>query len=301
MLDTPILFLIFNRPETTTLVFEQIRIAKPKHLFIAADGPSADKHNEELNCELVRKLVLDGIDWPCEVRTLFRIQNLGCGKAVSEAITWFFEHVEQGIILEDDCLPSQDFFRFCSDMLSRYKDKDEIMEVTGTNILQGKLEQTNDSYYFSSYGSIWGWATWRRAWKHYDFDMLDFDVMKGEMLLRLKSRLDIKNWMHSFFNVYQKEIDTWDYQWVYTLWKNKGICIVPTENLILNIGFGLDATHTLGNNNFSYLKLSTVKLPLNHPKIISVNKKSDELMTKFFSSPKKNFISRIMTKLRVIK
>jgi len=167
--NTPILFLVFNRPNTTQRVFNVIRQVKPKQLFVAADGPRRDKGADEEKCEATREIVKQ-IDWDCEVKTLFREENLGCGKAVSSAITWFFENVEEGIILEDDCLPNLDFFGYCEELLDRYRDNREVMFIGGDNFQKGK-KWGDASYYFSAYNHVWGWATWKRTWDIYDFKL----------------------------------------------------------------------------------------------------------------------------------
>lgn len=164
-----VLFLIFNRLDTASRVFEAIREARPFRLYIAADGPRLHKLGELEACISVRRLVTQ-IDWPCEIHTLFREQNLGCARAVKEAIDWFFEHEEEGIILEDDCLPRPEFFSFCSEMLDRWRNNKEIMMISGTNYLFGKISSSYD-YYFSHFAAIWGWATWKRAWTQLDLSI----------------------------------------------------------------------------------------------------------------------------------
>lgn len=258
-LKTPILFIIFNRPETTKKVFEVIRQAKPKKLFIAADGPRDSKPNEKELCEKVKKIATQ-IDWDCEVKTLFREKNLGCGKAVSSAITWFFENVEEGIILEDDCLPDLSFFKFCSELLDKHRLDEKVFMISGDNFLPESL-RLKESYYFSKFAHIWGWATWRRAWKKYDFQMKDFPIFLSQKKITeiWKDRNTQKYWLEKFNEVYKHKIDTWDYQWVYTIWKNNGFSIAPNVNLISNIGFGIEGTHTL-NKNDSSANLNTNKI-----------------------------------------
>ena len=168
MFDVPILFLVFNRPETTHQVFEAIKKQRPKYLFVAADGARTDKEGEAAKCEEVRKLILENINWACEVKTLFRNENLGCGLAVSQAITWFFEQVEEGIILEDDCLPSGSFFSFCSVLLERYRNDEKVFMIGGFSLLPENTKSKYD-YFFNTFGGIWGWATWKRSWSLYEY------------------------------------------------------------------------------------------------------------------------------------
>jgi len=277
MYSTPILFLIFNRPAQTKKVLEAIREIKPRYLYIAADGPRSNKPGEDNQCAITRKLVLDSIDWDCKVVTLFRDKNLGCGKAVSEAITWFFENVEEGIILEDDCLPEKSFFTFCENLLEIYRHNEQIMHIGGSNF-QNRNHNTANSYYFSNYIHIWGWATWRRAWKLYEFNIPNTLDAKFQYLLKVKfSNIFARTfWRNNFETVGQGKIDTWDVQWVYSIYKNSGFGITPEVNLISNIGFGDDATHTTSFNARSAERPLKSLNGLHHPKKIRINKKADK-------------------------
>ena len=246
MLPTPVLFLIFNRPLHTQKVFEQIRAAKPKRLFIAADGPRMGVENDIENCKRTRSYVLENMDWDCEVRTLFRDFNLGCGVAPAEAITWFFENVEEGIILEDDCLPNPFFFKFCSELLTHYKNEERVMHISGNNFQDGNT-RGDASYYFSAYNHNWGWATWRRCWSKFEYSITDFD--RDRLSNNLNHYGFNKRERHFWVAIFEKmnekkPKDIWDYQWAYAIWKNEGVSILPNENLVINIGFGSDATHT---------------------------------------------------------
>ena len=243
-----ILFIIFNRPETTQKVFGQIKKAKPKRLFIAADGPRGEKIGEKELCEKTRKIATD-IDWPCEIKTLFREKNLGCRVAVSGAINWFFENVEQGIILEDDCVPNESFFTFCNQMLELYKEDDEIMMITGTNYLDEKI--IAQDYFFSKYYSIWGWATWKRAWQKYDIDMIDWPVLRKKRYLEKHLPWTQAKFYKIMFNsVYRNKVNTWDIQWVYSCIINRGLCCTPSINLVSNIGE--NGTHDEKNSPYLY-------------------------------------------------
>lgn len=247
MLETPILFLIFNRPETTQQVFNVIRKAKPKQLFVAADGPRKDKTGEKEKCEVVRKIAT-AVDWDCEVRTLFRDSNLGCGIAVSEGITWFFENVEQGIILEDDCLPDESFFYFSEILLNKYKNEPRIWHIGGSSFYDKEL---GDSYFFSAYPFIWGWATWKRAWKHYDFFLtnIDRETIHSRINDYFLTNAERKFWKKHFSRIISNNKNYWDYQWTTTIWYHNGLSILPQKNLVTNIGFGENATHTKDENS----------------------------------------------------
>ena len=244
-LSTPILLIVFNRPETTRRVLGAIRQAAPQRLFVAADGPRPGRSGEAERCAEVLKLVEEGIDWPCEVTYLRRETNLGCRRGVSSAITWFFEQISEGIILEDDCLPSASFFPFCVSMLERYRNETRVGHVGGFNCQFGH-KRGPASYYFSRYFHVWGWASWARAWRGYDVDMRDYpDFLAEGVLEKLFVRKALREfWKGNFDAVASGKIDTWDYQWVYRNLKDDRLAIVPNYNLIENIGFGEGATHT---------------------------------------------------------
>lgn len=275
MFYTPILFLIFNRPEITQRVFEEIRKQKPKFLFIAADGPRQDNKQDVEKCQVTRNLVVKGIDWDCEVKTLFRDKNLGCGIAVSEAITWFFNNVEQGIILEDDCMPHFSFFGYCETLLEKYKNNENVYGISGNNFQNGLL-RGDASYFFSNYSHIWGWASWKRAWKYYDFNLENLEGFeKSKIINKIDKRKTFKNyWILIFKKTAIKEIDTWDYQWLFTIWYNRGIMIAPNVNLISNIGFGKQATHTTLVSPFANMITQNIG-KISHPKNTKINKKAD--------------------------
>jgi hypothetical protein len=244
-LNTAVLFLVFNRLETTKQVFETIRLAKPPRLYIAADGARADREDESEKVEAVRRHILQAIDWECEVKTLFRDTNLGCKYAVSGGITWFFESEEQGIILEDDCLPSQSFFWFCENMLERYKVDQRIFLVSGYN-KQKEWKAEKNSFFFSNFGGIWGWASWKRAWDNYDIEMRDIDrfIEENHFVNLLGKKLGLLRQNAIYDNIKVHNVNTWDYQWGYSRHKNNALSCVPSKSLIENIGFGDDATHT---------------------------------------------------------
>jgi hypothetical protein len=266
-LNTPVLLLIFNRPETTRLVFAAIRQARPSRLYVAADGPRFDREGERERCDRVREIAT-AVDWPCELMTLFQETNLGCGVAVSAAIDWFFEHEAEGVILEDDCVPDKSFFRFCGEMLDRYRDNPAVMMISGEYPYE-KVDQSPQSYFFSRYIGTWGWATWARAWKCNDRSMRRWpDLRNSDWLMRVgDGHKDFRDfWTEVFDLVYRGRTDIWDYQWVYSCWLSDGITILPTRNLVKNIGFGTAATHTTGDGGWmKNLPLEALSFPLMHP------------------------------------
>lgn len=236
MFKTPILFIIFNRQDTAIRVFEKIREVKPLYLYIAADGPRHEKEGESSLCEYTRNSILSLIDWECEVKTLFRDENLGCGLSVSQAITWFFDNVEEGIILEDDCLPDLSFFYFCEILLSKYKDDCSIGMISGFSVLNSQ----KDYYFYNPFASIWGWATWSRAWNGYNLNVTVMDCLEFNKI----SNSIIRDSYLNTFNYQFIKLTTWDIQWEYHIIKNNYIKISPSKNLIQNIGY--TGTHANG-------------------------------------------------------
>ena len=240
---TPILLLIFNRPTKTQQVFDQIKKAKPKQLFVAADGPRNSVAGEAKQCEDTRK-VIEQVDWECKVMKLYREHNLGCCQAVSSAISWFFEQVDEGIILEDDCLPDQTFFWFCQEMLTRYRNNRQVMHVGGSNFQPGGTVGAGD-YYFSKLPHVWGWATWRSAWQLYDVNIARFPAFEAQSIIENvfpgKPELQ-KRFSGEFSRIYNGDWDNWDPQWIFSLFANNGLAIIPNQNLISNVGFGEGAT-----------------------------------------------------------
>lgn len=258
-LNTPVLFLVFNRPDTTRQVFEAIRQARPLKLYVAADGPRKSQPGEADRVAEVRNIATQ-VDWPCEVKTFFREENLGCKMAVSGAIDWFFENEEMGIILEDDCLPHPDFFYFCETLLHRFRLDNRVFMITGDNFQNGQ-HRGDASYYFSKYNHIWGWASWRRAWKYYQVNLSFWPEwsVSSHWKSTMPDKIEARYWFKNFDSVYRGNIDTWDYQWTACVWKNNGLTATPNVNLVSNIGFGEEATHTSASNStLAHLPVNTL-------------------------------------------
>lgn len=263
-MNSPLLFLIFNRPDLTTRVFAAIRKAKPKRLYIAADGPRDHAKHDRMRCILTRDAVMKNIDWDCEVKTLFREQNLGCGLAVSEAISWFFEHEEEGIILEDDCLPDNSFFSYCSAMLEKFRHDERVMQVQGFSMVVQELlveRTTQNQIHATRIPNIWGWATWRRAWDRYQYDVEDIDFSEFEKTQPFPSHImeSIFKGVESFKDPKLRP-DLWDVQWVFVVYAHLGYSICPALSLVENIGFS-DGTHT-GNGNYYFQYRKPEFMPL---------------------------------------
>lgn len=243
-LNTPLLLLVFHRPEETARVFAAIRAQQPRQLFIAGDGPRTTHATDVELVRLTRDIVTK-VDWPCEVQTLFHESNLGCGKAVSRAISWFFSQVEAGIILEDDCLPHADFFPYCETLLARYRDDPRVATIGGTHCLPASLSH-EQTHYASKYFQMWGWASWRRVWQHYDFKLENLAEDEWVALLARTHPITVEaSYWHQIYQALKGGlIDTWDFQMFFTCWRIGGQHIMPSKNLVSNIGHGPNATHT---------------------------------------------------------
>lgn len=299
--NIPVLFIIFNRPDTTLRVFDEIKKIKPSRLYVVADGPRENKNETELCQET--KNIIDQVDWKCKLSKNYSDVNLGCKKRVSSGIDWFFENEEQGIILEDDCLPDPTFFKFCEEMLERYRDDDRIGMVSGNNFQFGKIKNQY-SYYFSKYAHIWGWATWKRAWKNYDVRIKDWPEIKHKKVLNevFRDRKSVLYWSSIFEDVYKNKIDTWDYQWSYACFKNKYLSVMPCVNLVSNIGFGQpDSTHTKRESRFSNMQTYPLSFPLSHPVNIVNDIKSDKIAQSNNYSVLRYFIGKLLRKLKILK
>jgi hypothetical protein len=273
--STAILLVIFNRPYTTSKVFETIKRIKPKKLYIAGDGPRENFKNDFVKVNEAREIATN-VDWKCDVKTLFSKKNLGCKAGVSKGISWFFEHEEYGIILEDDCVPHKDFFLFCENLLNYYLNDNKVFSITGNNF-QNEITRGEASYYFSKILHCWGWATWRRAWKFYDGELGFWPKFKvsDEWKKIFPDAVERKYWEKIFELVHKNKINSWAYPWVASQLYRRGFTATPNVNLVSNIGFGNDATHTKSKNN-EHDNLPSKDLgEINHPKIIEIDHDAD--------------------------
>ncbi len=284
-LNTPVAFLIFNRPDTTARVFETIRAAQPPKLLVVADGPRLNTPGDADKCKAVRAII-ENIDWPCTVLTNYSDVNLGCKRRVSSGLDWVFDTVEEAIILEDDCLPDPTFFRFCQELLDKYRDDERIMMISGDNFQFGR-RRSEYSYYYSRYSHIWGWASWRRAWKHYDVEMKLWPTFKvgGWLNDCLGDARSAKYWTQTFDKVYRGTINTWDYQWTFACWMQHGLSVLPKVNLVSNVGFHADATHTAGHSSFSEMRTEPLSFPLQHPPFLVRDAVADDITQKTHVKP----------------
>jgi hypothetical protein len=290
----PVLFLVFNRIGSAKRVFSEIKRAKPKRLFIASDGARENREGEKEVVKQIRDYILENINWKCEVKTLFREKNLGCKNAVADGISWFFDNVEEGIILEDDCLPSQSFFRFCQEMLEKYRDDERVMQISGTNVNGASMDLEKD-YFFATNFNVWGWATWRRAWKLYDKKMSLWPKFKKEGWTKYfePSYLNRLKFVRTYDAVYDGKIDTWDYQWWLSCAVNNGLCVIPRLNLITNIGLTGLGTHMEADST-KILANHEMKFPLKHNPIMINRKKYQIECNRFF---RRGLIKRKLTKI----
>lgn len=298
-LQTPVALIIFNRPYTTKKVFAEIARARPQKLLIIADGPRFNHPEDARKCADVRAIVND-VDWDCEVLTSYSDINMGCKLRVSSGLDWVFNMVEEAIILEDDCVPHPTFFRFCEEMLDKYRHDDRIAMVSGDNFQFGK-KRTEHSYYFSRYTHIWGWASWRRAWEKYDVDMKTWPESHDDELLHkwLGDKKAIRYWEKIFEKVYKGKIDTWDYQWLFACWVQGALTILPNVNLVSNIGFTPEATHATYLTKFDGMKTESMRFPISYPKHVSHDFVADSITEKTMYSGQP-LLPRAINKLKQI-
>ena len=300
-LMTPVLFIIFKRPDTTIRVFEQIRMAAPPKLYVAADGPRPGIPGEAERCRQAREIIKK-VDWPCEVKTLFQKENLGCRLGAVGAVTWFFSHEPEGIVLEDDCLPELSFFRFCQETLEKYRDDLRVMMITGDNYKFGKKVGPY-SYYFSRYLNMWGWASWRRAWNLYDIKITLWpEIRDNRTLFRIfDNPREAQFWSNHYQLVYEGKIDTWDYQWGLISCLNHGITVTPNVNLVSNIGFANCASHTHNaTDKHAAIPTTAMTFPLCHPPFVATDATADRetFQTSYwYSTP---LLKRVYHKIKTI-
>jgi hypothetical protein len=262
---TPVAFFVFNRPDTTHRVFEAIRAARPRKLFVFADGPRNDRPEEAALCADVRKIT-ENVDWPCEVVRDYAEENLGCRLRMAGGITSLFEEVEEAIILEDDSLPHPTFFRFCEELLARYRNDDRVGQICGVNFQRG-LRRGDSSYYFSRYNHLWGWATWRRSWNEYDLQMSKWPSLRdgGWLYDFLRDPLLYHYWYKKFEKAYTGRIDSWDYQWNLATWSANRLAVIPSVNLVTNIGVTGRSRKDASGPNLCNIPSEELMFPLHHP------------------------------------
>ncbi|MDX6574913.1 MAG: hypothetical protein QOE96_866 [Blastocatellia bacterium] len=280
-MKTPVAFIIFNRPDRTARVFAEIAKARPAKLLVVADGPRPDHPGERELC-LATRSVLAKVDWPCEVLTNFSDTNLGCRRRVATGLDWVFEQVEEAIILEDDCLPDESFFPFCIELLERYRDDPRVGMICGSNF-QGGKRRSPESYFFGLHVTVWGWASWRRAWRNYDVEMRCWPELRDTSWLAdlLANPVAAKYWRDVFEDTFNGEFDTWDYQFFFSWWRQNSLALIPDRNLVTNIGFGSAATRTReALPSMANLPVKPIAFPLAHPADVELNREADNFSFK---------------------
>ena len=302
--ETPVLLIAWRRPQTLRLVIEAIRPVSPKWMFVACDGPDPSRPGEVEKVAETRALIDQEIDWACTIQHFYSEENLGCSLGVSRAISWFFDQVEEGIILEDDCVPHTDFFIYCSDLLNRYRADTRVWCISGSNFQSGNW-RGDGSYYFSRYNHCWGWASWRRCWKHYDGTLSTWPSLRDSGLLRsmFTDPKEILYWSSIWQKLFiENKPDSWAYRWTFTCFVNGGLTALPNVNLVSNIGFGEDATHTTGSSSLGQ-STSAIGL-INPPKFILRDATADRFTFEriFSASPRPNIVtSTVLAAKRLVR
>lgn len=284
-LKTPVVFCTFNRLDNVQRVFDKIREAKPPKLYLISDCARETVAGEKEKVQEVRNYIESHIDWPCEVKKNYAESNMGCGRRLSSGFTWVFEQEEQAIILEDDCVPDITFFQYCEEMLERYKDDDRIMLVSGNNPISSCYDYDGD-YFFSKVPFIWGWATWRRAWKYYDFDIESYPREKKNPVWHKVFPLTAYwLYMSEFDALYHHTFNIWAYQFMYSIILNDKLTIVPSKSHVINIGFQEDATNTKDIPNWMRQSIVPVNFPIKHNDTVEWNRDFDRA---YFKKASKN-------------
>lgn len=268
--QTPVAIIFFNRARPLKSVMKRVREVRPRKLFLIADGPRAHVPGDAERCDDARAVAEESIDWECDIQRCYAEHNLGCGPRPATGISWVFRQVEEAIILEDDCVPEVSFFRFCDEMLERYRDNEDIFQVCGTNYFP-LMDRSFYSYHFSRYLVCWGWATWRRAWNHFDYGMRDYDTETVTAMLEqtFEHKSSVAYWGRQFERLRAGDDSVWDLRWLYAGWRHQALGIIPRDNLVSNIGFGTDSTHTRGHAEGGFQPTQALDFPLAHPPVVA--------------------------------
>ena len=296
----PILFIVFNRADTGIQVLNQLRVVQPAKIYFAADAPRSEKgDSEKIACDKARQII-ELIDWPCEIKTYFPAENVGARQFIGDAISWMFESENEGIILEHDCLPHIDFFEYCKVLLEWYRDEDRVMHISGTQFQD--RGRSNPELQFSHYNHIWGWATWKRAWQHYDLEMrpLDLFIQHKSIQNVFPNKAEQHYWVKKLLQAQTGEIKSWDFQWTFAIWNKEGVAVIPGSNLVSNIGFGAGAIHTKDKSHFLSNR-PTYPFPINQisrPSEIKINRDSEVYDFKQVFYPP--LFQRIKNKIKLI-
>ena len=277
-MNTPVAIIIFNRPDKLRQLLKILSVVKPRELFVVADGPRDSVPEDKKKCQKTRELI-ENLEWDCKIFKNYSEVNLGCGIRPATGISWVFEYVDKAIFLEDDCIPHPSFFRFCEELLEKYKENEKIYQICGNNLQMGR-ERTPYSYYFTRHNICWGWATWKRAWRNYDMKIKKWPLLKNTSWLLdiLENKVAVQYWDKIFDKAYHpgRKIDFWDYQWRFTLWEHDGLAILPNKTLVHNIGFDESATHTFwSNHEYANMQYTEISFPLLHPPEVKINREAE--------------------------
>ncbi len=302
MTEVPVAFVIFNRPDSTRISFEKIRAAAPSTLFLISDGARPDRDGE-IDRVLEARNIAESVDWPCNLHRIYADTNMGCGRRISTGITEAFDHVDRLIVLEDDCVAGDTFFPFCAELLDRYENDRRVMAVSGNNFQRGVI-RGDASYYFSKYPHCWGWATWRRAWQHFDLSIPNWPDFRdcGGLSAICSSVRECAYWTQIFDKVYAGKSQSWAFPWTLATWMQSGLTVLPQVNLVTNIGFGSDATHTRRANKFSRLPIQSIDT-IFHPRWMSRHRQADDFTDDyvFSGAVRRGPLKRIENTIRALR
>lgn len=271
----PIIFMLFRRPVETQKVFDRIRQARPRQLFVVGDGA---RNPEEAQLVQATRRIVEQVDWECDVRTSYATENMGLSERFRTGLSWAFSMVDQAVILEDDCVPDLTFFRFCQELLVRFRENERVMAIGGVNFHSHRYCPPT-SYYFARYSRIWGWATWARAWQHYDPAMTAFSQdPDGWTRAHFSNPREARYYRDIWSRVLAGEINSWGYRWSYSLINRDGLSALPSHNLVTNIGWGELATHTSKISPLAYVPAQPMSFPMTHPTHIERDHRAEEHM-----------------------
>ncbi|HEY9609031.1 glycosyltransferase family 2 protein [Allocoleopsis sp.] len=300
-MQTPVVFIIFNRPYHTEQVFEVIRQAQPSKLLVIADGPRSNRPDDREKCAAARGII-DRVDWDCQVFKNYSDLNLACDPRIIDGLNWVFDTVEEAIILEDDCVPDPTFFPYCEQLLERYRHDERIMNISGQNVLFGR-KRTEYSYYFSRFTLCWGWATWRRSWQYFDVSLKLWPEVRDRKFMKdiLEDPYAVKVWQRTAQMLYDGRLTGWDFKWMFACWLQNGLCIISDRNLVTNIGYGAEATH-IHDEKDPYIKMATeaMDFPLKHPPFIIRDLEADKLTQRTLFDYDPNILKKVQNKLKKI-
>jgi hypothetical protein len=299
-MQTPVVMIVFNRPDLARRVFERVRAARPPKLLVVCDGPRASRPADAPRVAAVREIFDQGVDWPCEVIRDYSPQNVGCMDRIHTGLNRAFAEFEEAIVLEDDCLPEPDFFPFCDELLARYRDDERVMNIAGTNFIADRYQPAT-SYFFTHHPWTWGWASWRRAWRHNDFHLATWDARQNELRASFASNWERQYWISTFEQARRdlRKTDCWDFQWNFSCRTNGGVSIAPRNNLIENLGFGADSTHTASDMSRLAVKTKPLGFPLTHPEKISIDRYADDLVTRIYAGAPVDFVNNLKARARL--